>query len=224
MMIYKKLILFVLFFLLAGCKADLIEIAIKSNEIKDALNGETLDIEFETNFNLIAELDDQTKMELEKIEVIASKYATIEDFDVTENEYFGLDIAIEGELPLLYSADGSIPTSISSPWVLLISDNDIGGVLSPFKYKLEFITTSTYDAFDGELQNINMLLTADKYQPVKIKLRNKDSSNFRIFTGAVEGDGQSHATLETDVLDKISLTMKEGIYNKTNQVIFFNIE
>ena len=68
------------------------------------------------------------------------------------------------------------------------------------------------------------MLTADKYQPVKFKLRNKDSSNFRIFTGAVEGDGQSHATLETDVLDKISLTMKEGIYNKTNQVIFFNIE
>ena len=221
---YKKLIYFVFIIILAGCKADLIEIAIKSNEIKDVLKGETLDIEFETNFNLMAELDDQTKMELEKMEVIASKYATIEDFDVTENEYFGLDIAIEGELPLLYSADGSIPTSISSPWVLLISDNDIGGVLSPFKYKLEFTTTPSYDAFDGELQNINMLLTADKYQPVKFKLRNKDSSSFRIFTGAVEGDGQSHATLETDVLDKITLTMKEGIYNKTNQVIFFNIE
>jgi hypothetical protein len=221
---FKVLLTFFSIFLFAGCKADLIEISIKSNEIKDALNGETLDIEFETNFNLIAELDDQTKMELEKMEVIASKYATIEDFDVTENEYFGLDIAIEGELPLLYFADGSIPTSISSPWILLISDNDIGGALSPFKYKLEFTTTSSYGAFDGELQNINMLLTADKYQPVKIKLRNKDSSNFRIFTGAVEGGGQSHSTLETDVLDKISLTMKEGIYNKTNQVIFFNIE
>jgi hypothetical protein len=221
---YKKLIYFVLVIILAGCKADLIEIAIKSNEIKDALNGETLDIEFETNFNLMAELDDQTKMELEKMEVIASKYATIEDFDVTENEYFGLDIAIEGELPFLYSADGGIPTSISSPWVLLISDNKNQGVLSEFQYKLEFTTTSSYDAFDGELQNINMLLTADKYQPVKFKLRNKDSSSFRIFTGAVEGDGQSHATLETDVLDKITLTMKEGIYNKTNQVIFFNIE
>ena len=221
---FKVLLTFFSIFLLVGCKADLIEIAIKSNEIKDALNGETLDIEFETNFNLMAELDDQTKMELEKMEVIASKYATIEDFDLTENEYFGLDIAIEGELPLLYSADGSIPTSISSPWVLLISDNDVGGVLSPFKYKLEFIITPSYSAFDGELQNVNFMLTADKYQPVKFKLRNKDSSNFRIFTGAVEGEGQSHATLETDVLDKISLTMKEGIYNKTNQVIFFNIE
>jgi hypothetical protein len=221
---FKVLLTFFSIFLLVGCKADLIEIAIKSNEIKDVLNGETLDIEFETNFSLMAELDDQTKMELERIEVIASKYATIEDFDVTENEYFGLDIAIEGELPLLYSADGSIPTSISSPWVLLISDNKHQGVLSEFQYKLEFTTTPSYDAFDGELQNINMLLTADKYQPVKFKLRNKDSSNFRIFTGAVEGDGQSHATLETDVLDKISLTMKEGIYNKTNQVIFFNIE
>jgi len=221
---FKVLLTFFSIFLLVGCKADLIEIAIKSNEIKDVLNGETLDIEFETNFSLMAEFDDQTKMELERIEVIASKYATIEDFDVTENEYFGLDIAIEGELPLLYSADGSIPTSISSPWVLLISDNKHQGVLSEFQYKLEFITTSSYGAFDGELQNVNFMLTADKYQPVKFKLRNKDSSNFRIFTGAVEGDGQSHATLETDVLDKISLTMKEGIYNKTNQVIFFNIE
>ena len=55
-------------------------------------------------------------------------------------------------------------------------------------------------------------------------VRNKDDSIFNIFTGAVEGSGESYATFESDVKDKVSLTMKGGIYDKTNQVIFFNID
>ena len=35
------------------------------------LNGEELDIEFESVFSLISELDDETKMQLEKMEIVA---------------------------------------------------------------------------------------------------------------------------------------------------------
>ncbi len=58
----------------------------------------------------------------------------------------------------------------------------------------------------------------------KFKLRNKDDSIFNIFTGGVVDNGESHATFESTVEDKISLTMKGGIYDKWNQVIFFNID
>ena len=220
----KKLLIFLLSIYLIGCQSNIIETTVKSSEIKDAINGEVQDIEFETNFSLMAELDATTKIELEKIESISSKYIDIEDFDVTEDDYFGITIDVEGEIPLLYSSNGDIPSSVSTPWVLLISDNNNQGALSSFKYKLEFITSPTFNAFSGELQNVNMMIGLEQFQPVKFKLRNKDDSIFNIFTGSVEGSGESYATFESDVKDKVSLTMKGGIYDKTNQVIFFNID
>lgn len=210
-------------FLLSGCKSELIELDIATDDILDVINGENADIEFESVFSLISELDDETKMQLEKMEIVAEKYASIDDFDVTEGEYLGLNISVEGEIPMIYNSNGSIDNSITSPWVLLISNNDFLGSLSDYKYKLEFITTPSYAAFDGELQNINFMLTADKFQPVKFKIKNKHDGKFEIFTGAVETDGESLTLLETIVEKRISLTMKEGIYNKTNQVIYFNI-
>ena len=116
------------------------------------------------------------------------------------------------------------PSSVSTQWVILISDNNNQGILSSFKYKLEFIVSPTFNTFASELQNVNILIGLEQFQPVKFKLRNKDDSIFNIFTGAVEGSSESHATFESDVEDKISLTMKGGIYDKTNQVIFFNID
>ena len=210
-------------FLLSGCKSELVELDIATDDILDAISGESTDIEFESVFSLISELDDETKMQLEKMEIVAEKYASIDDFDVTEGEYMGLNISVEGEIPMIYNSNGSIDSSITSPWVLLISDNDFSGSLSNYKYKLEFITTPSYAAFDGELQNINFMLTADEFQPVKFKIKNKHDGKFEIFTGAVETDGESLTLLETAVEKRISLTMKEGIYNKTNQVIYFNI-
>ena len=220
----KKIVVLLLSIYLIGCQSNIIETTIKSSEIKDAISGEVQDIEFETNFSLMAELDETTKIELAKIESISSKYIDIEDFDVTEDDYFGITIDVEGEIPLLYSSNGGIPSSVSTPWVLLISDNTDKGALSSFKYKLEFIASPTFNAFAGELQNVNMMIGLEQFQPVKFKLRNKDDSIFNIFTGAVVGSGESYATFESDVKDKVSLTMKGGIYDKTNQVIFFNID
>lgn len=220
----KKIVVLLLSMYLIGCQSNIIETTIKSSEIKDAINGEVQDIEFETNFSLMAELDETTKIELAKIESISSKYIDIEDFDVTEDDYFGITIDVEGEIPLLYSSNGGIPSSVSTPWVLLISDNTDKGALSSFKYKLEFIASPTFNAFAGELQNVNMMIGLEQFQPVKFKLRNKDNSIFNIFTGSVEGSGESYATFESEVKDKVSLTMKGGIYDKTNQVIFFNID
>ena len=50
-----KYILLVCFFLFAltGCKSDLIEISLKTKDIKAALSGETVMVEFETTFNLL---------------------------------------------------------------------------------------------------------------------------------------------------------------------------
>ena len=104
---YIFILLFLPFFLMS-CKSELVELDIATDDILDVINGENTDIEFESVFSLISELDDETKIQLEKIETIAEKYASIDDFDVTEGEYLGLNIALEGELPMIYRSNGSI--------------------------------------------------------------------------------------------------------------------
>ena len=109
--------LFLLFFpfFLISCKSELVELEISTDDILDVINGGNADIEFESVFSLISELDDETKMQLEKMEIVAEKYASIDDFDVTEGEYLGLNISVEGEIPMIYDSNGSIDNSITWP-------------------------------------------------------------------------------------------------------------
>ena len=71
-----KYILLLCFFLFAltGCKSDLIEISLKTKDIKAALSGETVMVEFETTFNLLAEYNEETKTEISKMKQVAEKY------------------------------------------------------------------------------------------------------------------------------------------------------
>ena len=121
-MIYKfRHLFFLLFFsfFLLSCKSELIELDIATDDILDVINGEELDIEFESVFSLISELDDETKMQLEKMEIVAEKYASIDDFDVTEGEYLGLDISVEGEIPMIYNSSLEIELHFNSVMLLI---------------------------------------------------------------------------------------------------------
>ena len=69
-MIYKlRYLFFLLFFpfFLISCKSELVELEISTDDILDVINGGNADIEFESVFSLISELDDETKMQLEKM-------------------------------------------------------------------------------------------------------------------------------------------------------------
>jgi len=141
---------------------------------------------------------------------------------VTQGDY-GLNIAIEGEIPLVYSSNGDASGSSNSPWVFVISDNTDGGSLSGYPYKLTVATTSRFSALEGELQNVNFMASPDEFQPMRIKLKRSGDDVLRIFTGSVEVDGESKVVYESEVPKRITLTMKGGIYDKTSQVIYFSI-
>tara|TARA_B100000686_G_C16292101_1_gene714168 strand:- start:376 stop:549 length:174 start_codon:yes stop_codon:yes gene_type:complete len=57
-----------------------------------------------------------------------------------------------------------------------------------------------------------------------MKIRNRDKSKFRVFTGSVEVQGKHHSIFEGEVAKRISLKMKGGVYEHTDPVLFFNIE
>ena len=63
------------------CKSDLIEITIKTKDIKAAISGEAVMLEFETTFNLLAEYNEETKTEISKMRQVAEKYFEIEEYE-----------------------------------------------------------------------------------------------------------------------------------------------
>lgn len=209
--------------ILLGCKANEVEISIKSKDLRKAISGEQVSVEFEAGLTMMGENNAETKAELKAIEKIIEKYISIEEFDVTGGD-FGLEIKIEGELPLVYLPNGNASQSVKSPWAMIVSDNRGGGSLSGFSRKLTFSSTSQFDAFSGELSEINMLLSPDKQQPMKLRLKRTGQDKLKIFTGGVEVDGENRVLYETDVEKKVSLTMQGGVYDHTPQVIYFSLK
>ena len=208
--------------LLFGCQADLVEIEIKTKDLKEAIAGHQVALEFEGTFSLMAEYDDETKGQMDAIEETIENYIPIEEFDVSVGD-FGLTITIEGELPLLYTATGEIPKGVEAPWALVISDNKDGGSLSGYPYKLVVATTARFSPFEGELQNINFMLSPDAYQPIRFKLKAGGEDELKIFTGAVEVGGESRVIYETEVPKRLTMIMKGGVYDRTSQVIYFSL-
>ena len=62
------------------------------------------------------------------------------------------------------------------------------------------------------MEDINILVSPDKFQPVKFKLRPSGDDKLQIFTGGVIINGSSFIVKEMEVSEKINLTMKEGSY------------
>ena len=206
--------------LLLGCKADLVEIGVNTKDLKKAVAGDQVAVEFEAEFSLFAEYNDETKGQIKSLEEVVQNYISLDEFDVAVGDY-GLTVTIEGEIPLLYAPDGKMPKDIKSPWALVISDNQDGGSLSGYPYKLTVSTTSRFSAFEGELGNVNFMLSPDEFQPIKFRLKTSGDDQLRIFTGGVEVGGESRVVYESEVSKKVTLTMKGGVYERASQIIYF---
>ena len=68
------------------------------------------------------------------------------------------------------------------------------------------------------------MLSPDQRQPMKFKIKNTGNSILHIFTGGVEVGGESQAVYESRVEKRVSLTMKGGVYDSIEQVIYFSFE
>ena len=203
--------IFFLLFSLTGCKSDLVEVSLKTKDIKAAISGEVVMVEFETTFNLLAEYDEETKTEIDKMRVVAEKYFDLEEFEVVKQD-FGIDIEIEGEIPLVYMQDASAESLETSPWIIKIRNFNHSGSLKSYPYIISLATTSNFQSFVNLMEDINILVSPDKFQPVKFKLRPSGDDKLQIFTGGVIINGSSFIVKEMEVSEKINLTMKEGSY------------
>ena len=74
-----------------GCKADSLEIKLSDEEIKAAIAGETVSIDFEAEFSMLGELDEENKATLDQLLILAEEFLVLEDFEI-ENGDFGAKI------------------------------------------------------------------------------------------------------------------------------------
>ena len=212
---------FFLIFFLFGCNPEIIDVKVSTKDIKDSISGETVSVSFKTSINILANIND-IKDELSKIESIAEEYLDLEEFDITEND-FGIDLEIEGELPLIYAKDVTL-NNMKSPWVIKIEDNNNQGSLKNYSYILSLNTTPSYVNFNSLISGVNILANINKFQPIKLRLKVSSDDDLSIFTGGVIIDGEGFVITERKVEKKITLIMKDGVYSKTFPKIFFNIK
>ena len=205
--------------LLFGCKAEEIELRLSTKQIAQAIKNNPQEVRFQAEFSLVTTYNEEIKRTIKSVQKISRKYIMIEEFDVTQGD-FGLKIEVEGLIPLI----GPKSSKSTSPWILKIQQNDKEGVLGNFSHKLIFGPSSALDSYLAEIRAVNLMLSPARYQPVKFKIRNKSNKTFKILTGGVEVDGESKALLETNVGDRIRLSMNGGVYDKTSAIIYFNMK
>jgi hypothetical protein len=68
------------------------------------------------------------------------------------------------------------------------------------------------------------MLAPDRFQPVKFKIKNNSGQSLKIFAGGGEVNGESKVVFETDVNDRISLSMSGGVYDKTSAGLYFSMK
>ena len=73
------------------------------------------------------------------------------------------------------------------------------------------------------MEDINILVSPDKFQPVKYKIRPAGEDKLQIFTGGVIINGSSFIVKEMELSEKINLTMKEGSYESNFPAFLFQI-
>ena len=72
---FKTLFFLIIFpLILLACKADEIEVSIKSNDLRKVISGDTVSVGFEAELNMMAENNSETKAQIRAIEKIIDKY------------------------------------------------------------------------------------------------------------------------------------------------------
>ena len=85
--------------LLIACKAEVVELDIKTKDVFAAVDGEAGLIDFEAKFSNFGELDEEARAQVEALENILSKFMEIDDFEL-ETSDMGYEITLEGEMPI----------------------------------------------------------------------------------------------------------------------------
>ena len=205
--------------ILAGCKAELIETKIKTSDIKRAISKGITTVPFETKITIMGETED-TRQQIKSFGEIIEQYVELDDVEI-EKSMMGMDLVIEGNIPLVHGK--KLPRNRTDPWALFIKKNKVKGLSESYPYSITLLPTRNFGSFKNKFSELNILLTPSASQPVSFKMRNNDKSQFNVFSGGAMVNGEAHAIFTANVKRKLSLTMKDGVYDTAYPVVFFRL-
>ena len=125
-------------------------------------------------------------------------------------------------IPLAHGEE--LPRNRTDPWALFIKKNNVKALSKYYPYSLTLLPTRNFGSFKNKFSELNILLTPSASQPVSFKMRNNDKSVVNVFSGGVMVNGEAHAIYTANVTRKLSLTMKDGVYDTAYPVIFFRLD
>ena len=209
-----------IFVILTGCKAELIETKIKTSDIKRAISKGITTVPFETKITIMGETED-TRQQIKSFGEIIEQYVELDDVEI-EKSMMGMDLVIEGNIPLVHGK--KLPRNRTDPWALFIKKNNVKGLSESYPFSITLLPTRNFGSFKNKFSELNILLTPSASQPVSFKMRNNDKSQFNVFSGGAMVNGEAHAIFTANVKRKLSLTMKDGVYDTAYPVVFFRLD
>lgn len=193
---------------LAACKADGTKIDISSDDLARARAGEVVMIDFQADFSMPSDLDDEQRADIDRLRSIAGQYLDISDFEI-EKQDFGVKIAIEGKIPLVTAQTGS-----QAPWFIAVSD------FSSDMDRISLENGSDFDGLEAGMQDVNFMLTPDRAQPVKFRLSLGGQASVVVPAGRI--DGAPVVLQRFDSVSDLSVDISGGIFDDTGAVILIS--
>lgn len=205
MNIKGTLLLLISSILLLACKAEILELDIKSKDVFAAVNGIDGVIEFEAQFSNFGELDEEARTQVEALENILTKFMEIDDFEI-ENTDMGYDVILEGEMPITNK-------KLDAAYYIHVSSSEL---FDGYTF-LELKTGDEFNNLLNQMSAINFMLSPNEFHPTKIKLKGK---NIQVIIPATEIDGEAHLFYKGTVNEKINMKFDGGIFNKIGAGLF----
>ena len=191
--------------MLIACKAEIVELDIKTKDVFAAVNGEDGLIDFEAKFSNFGELDEEARAQVEALENILTKFMEIDDFEL-ETTDMGYEITLEGEMPITNKR-------LEAAYYIHVSSSDI---FDGYTF-LELKTGDNFNNLSNQMSAINFMLSPDEFHPTKIKLKGKD---VQVLVPATEIDGKAHLFYEGVVNGRISMKFEGGVFDKIGAGLF----
>ena len=191
--------------LLIACKAEVVELDIKTKDVFAAVDGKTGLIDFEAKFSNFGELDEEARAQIEALENILTKFMEIDDFEI-ENTDMGYDVILEGEMPISNK-------KLDATYYIHVSSSEL---FDGYTF-LELKTGDDFNNLSSQMSAINFMLSPDEFHPTKIKLKGKD---IQVIIPATEIDGEAHLFYKDTVNGKISMKFDGGVFNKIGAGLF----
>tara|TARA_B100000768_G_scaffold166392_1_gene169703 strand:+ start:518 stop:1117 length:600 start_codon:yes stop_codon:yes gene_type:complete len=191
--------------LLIACKAEIVELDIKAEDVFAAANGEESVVEFEAKFSNFGELNEEARAQVEALENILTKFMDIDGFEI-ENTDMGYDVVLEGEMPITNK-------KLDSTYYIHVSSSELfdGYTLLELKTGDDFINLS------NQMSAINFMLSPDEFHPTKIKLKGK---NIQVIIPATEINGNAYLFYKDTINGKISMKFDGGVFDKIGAGLF----